>query len=289
MTKILNSGTISTTEHYKKIGANLNIKMKSMRRAKNTATLSIVRSMTTSCRRRLGRNRTNLRILYDSKKTCLPKPVNPKKFACVKLSEKGRHSDVDIVLPQQTERPQDRDARVFAAFEAVDKAVVDLQATEDDDDAVEDIETVADVAEEAVRLDRMDTLLLSFSALQKPYIHKQISSYAFIDERDRKEQEMEIRYHYQELEDHFDGEDDAKNQVADLDRLGEPVRLVVVLDAHAEGVDQDAEEDEALKRVVVDKRLDVHLNGCQELSDAVVARIEPERKKSRYLVSTALS
>ena len=95
---------------------------------------------------------------------------------------------------------------------------------------------------------------------------------------------MEIRYHYQELEDHFDGEDDAKNQVADLDRLGEPVWLVVVLDAHAEGVDQDAEEDEALKRVVVDKRLDVHLNGCQELSDAVVARMEPEKEKSRHLV-----
>ena len=64
---------------------------------------------------------------------------------------------MDIVLPQQTERPQNRDARVFAAFEAVDKAVVDLQATEDDYDAVEDIETVADVAEEAVSLDRKDT------------------------------------------------------------------------------------------------------------------------------------
>ena len=64
---------------------------------------------------------------------------------------------MDILLPQQTERPQDRYARVFAAFEAVDKTVVDLQATEDDDDAVEDVETVADVAEEAVRLDRMDT------------------------------------------------------------------------------------------------------------------------------------
>ena len=61
---------------------------------------------------------------------------------------------MDILLPQQTERPQDRYARVFAAFEAVDKAVVYLQATEDDYDAVEDIETVADVAEEAVSLDR---------------------------------------------------------------------------------------------------------------------------------------
>ena len=96
---------------------------------------------------------------------------------------------------------------------------------------------------------------------------------------------MSLLTPYQELEHHFDGEDDAKNQVADLNRLGEPVRLVVVLDAHAEGVDQDAEEDEALKRVVVDKRLDVHLNGCQELSDAVVARMEPEKEKTPHLVS----
>ena len=86
---------------------------------------------------------------------------------------------------------------------------------------------------------------------------------------------------YQKLKDHLDGEDYAKNQVADFDRLGEPVRLVVVLDAHAEGVDQNAEEDETLKDVVVDERLDVHLNGCQEFSDAVVARVKPEEKSHR--------
>ena len=55
----------------------------------------------------------------------------------------------------------------------------------------------------------------------------------------------------------------------------------MVLDAHAEGVDQDAEEDETLKDVVVDERLDVHLNGCQEFSDAVVARVKPEEKSHR--------
>ena len=65
---ILTRNTIALQKQFKKIGAHLNMKMKSMRRAKNTATLSIVRSMTTSCRRRLGRNRTNLRILCDSKK-----------------------------------------------------------------------------------------------------------------------------------------------------------------------------------------------------------------------------
>ena len=86
---------------------------------------------------------------------------------------------------------------------------------------------------------------------------------------------------YQKLKDHLDGEYYAKNQVADFDRLGEPVRLVVVLDAHAEGVDQNAEEDETLKDVVVDERLDVHLNGCQEFSDAVVARVKPEEKSHR--------
>ena len=79
-----------------------------------------------------------------------------------KLVEKGRH-DVEILLPQQTERPQNRDARIFTAFEAVHKTVVDLQATEDDDDAVKDVEAVADVAEEAVRLDRFGSV---FAALQ---------------------------------------------------------------------------------------------------------------------------
>ena len=70
-----------------------------------------------------------------------------------KLVEKGRH-DVEILLPQQTERPQNRDARVFPTFEAVHETVVDLQATEDDDDAVKDVEAVADVTEETVSLER---------------------------------------------------------------------------------------------------------------------------------------
>ena len=55
----------------------------------------------------------------------------------------------------------------------------------------------------------------------------------------------------------------------------------MVLDAHAEGVDQNAEEDETLKDVVVDERLDVHLNGGQEFSDAVAARVKPEEKSHR--------
>ena len=39
------------------------MKMKSMRRPKKTATLSIVRNITISCRRRFGRKRTSFRIL----------------------------------------------------------------------------------------------------------------------------------------------------------------------------------------------------------------------------------
>lgn len=45
----------------------LNIKMKSTKREKNTATLSIVRSITKSCRRKFGRNRTSFRILSKRK------------------------------------------------------------------------------------------------------------------------------------------------------------------------------------------------------------------------------
>ena len=39
--------------------------MKSTKREKNTATLSIVRSITNNCRRRFGRKRTNFRILSN--------------------------------------------------------------------------------------------------------------------------------------------------------------------------------------------------------------------------------
>lgn len=41
--------------------------MKSTKREKNTATLSMVRSITNSCRRRFGRKRTSLRILSSRK------------------------------------------------------------------------------------------------------------------------------------------------------------------------------------------------------------------------------
>ena len=87
---------------------------------------------------------------------------------------------------------------------------------------------------------------------------------------------------HQKLQHHLDGEDDAEHQVADLDGLGEPVRLVVVLDAHAEGVDEDAEEDEALKDVVVHEPLDVHLNGRKELPDAVEASVKPEEEEDCF-------
>ena len=45
----------------------LKINMKSIKRAKNTATLSIVRSMTTNWRLKFGKNLTNLRILKSLK------------------------------------------------------------------------------------------------------------------------------------------------------------------------------------------------------------------------------
>lgn len=41
--------------------------MKSTKREKNTATLSMVRSITKSCRRRLGKNRTSFKILSRRK------------------------------------------------------------------------------------------------------------------------------------------------------------------------------------------------------------------------------
>lgn len=46
----------------RKSQTHLNIKMKRINNEKNIATLSIVRNMTKSCRRRFGINRTNLSI-----------------------------------------------------------------------------------------------------------------------------------------------------------------------------------------------------------------------------------
>ena len=58
----------------------------------------------------------------------------------------------------------------------------------------------------------------------------------------------------------------------------------MVLDAHAEGVDQDAEENEPLKDIVVDERFDVDLNGRQESSDAVVAGVKPEEESQSCFI-----
>ncbi len=100
---------------------------------------------------------------------------------------------------------------------------------EDDDDAVEDVEAVADVLVEAVG---------------------------------------------EQLERHLEGEDDAEGHVAHLDRLGEHVGLVVELDAHAEGVDEDAEEDEALEDVVVDEGAQAAPRAREAAAHAVQARLK---------------
>ncbi len=61
----------------------------------------------------------------------------------------------------------------------------------------------------------------------------------------------------QQLEQHLESEDDAENEITDLHSPGQQLRLVVEFDAHAEGVDQDAEKDELLEEVVVHELLNV--------------------------------
>ena len=62
--------------------------------------------------------------------------------------------------------------------------------------------------------------------------------------------------------------------------LGKAIRSSLLHNvSEPEGVDEDAEEDEALKDVVVHEPLDVHLNGRQELPDAVEASVKPKRRK----------
>jgi len=65
------TGDVSRTATY------LNIKMNSTKREKNTATLSMVRSITKSCRRKFGRNRTSFRILSSRKVRSTLRPELP--------------------------------------------------------------------------------------------------------------------------------------------------------------------------------------------------------------------
>lgn len=71
-----NSGSVADADENK-TATYLNIKMKSTKREKNTATLSMVRSITKSWRRRLGRNRTSFRILRRRKVRRTLKPELP--------------------------------------------------------------------------------------------------------------------------------------------------------------------------------------------------------------------
>ena len=61
---------------YKEMKGYLNMNIKSMRRPKNTATLSIVLSITTNCLLKLGRNRTSFKILssLNVRRTDNPEP-----------------------------------------------------------------------------------------------------------------------------------------------------------------------------------------------------------------------
>jgi hypothetical protein len=55
----------------------LNININKTSKAKNVATLSIVRSITTSCRRRAGKKRTNFSILRRRNVLNTDKPLSP--------------------------------------------------------------------------------------------------------------------------------------------------------------------------------------------------------------------
>ena len=55
-----------------------------------------------------------------------------------------------------------------------------------------------------------------------------------------------------QLEQHLHREDGGEDKVAYFDDARQSLRLVVVFNTHAEGVDEDAEEDALLEDVVVD-------------------------------------
>ena len=62
----------------------LNMKMNSIRRPKNTATLSIVLSITTSCLLKLGKNRTNFKILSNLNVLSTDKPEPSAAIPCTR-------------------------------------------------------------------------------------------------------------------------------------------------------------------------------------------------------------
>ena len=78
-----------------------------------------------------------------------------------------------------------------------------------------------------------------------------------------------------QLQQHLDGENDAEHEVADLDSLGQQLRLAVELDAHAEGVGEDAEEDEPLEPVVIHEQLQMVLHPGEERSEPATHGPEP--------------
>ena len=63
----------------------------------------------------------------------------------------------------------------------------------------------------------------------------------------------------------------------------------MVLDAHAEGVDEDAKEDELLEEVVVHKLFQVFSAGGQTTRGAIITHLEPVGllRRDRHLVLVA--
>lgn len=55
-----------------------------------------------------------------------------------------------------------------------------------------------------------------------------------------------------QLEHHLQAEDGREDDIAHLHRTGQTLRLIVVLNAHGEGVEQNGQEDELMEVVVVD-------------------------------------
>ena len=71
-----------------------------------------------------------------------------------------------------------------------------------------------------------------------------------------------------QLEQHFNGEDAAEDEVADLHHPGESLWLVVVLYAHAEGVDEDAEKDSLLEEAVVHHSVQTATDPAKKRTDS---------------------
>ena len=80
------------------------------------------------------------------------------------------------------------------------------------------------------------------------------------------------------FQDHLHSEDAAEHEVADLHHPSEGGGLVVVLNPHAKGVDEDAEENALLEYWVVHNKIETTSNTTKKLANSSQTGCQTSKK-----------